>query len=337
MASDSENDAYCRVRGLSGKRDDHCDADRLPLAGPWVRRDGYAFAPEIDQAVDFDGFIYTPVMFNEYGGPELEFTTYFTGTHWDGRYWEGYACNDWTASGEEGDSMLGDTTSGSGGWLFSSNSRCEPGRSLLCLQVGPGDPLPPFWRQGARVFVTSVKGSGDLSTWPDAGGETGIAAGDAICQARAAAAGLAKPESFVAWLSDSTHDARDRLTLDGPWTRIDGVPVANDLVGLIGGHLFTAITIDEYGNNDSSMRTWTGTTQEGTYTGESCASWSSDSDLAHGTLGRKFRSDADWTQYSSSTCDYQWGAIYCFSSAVTDVFYNSFESGGTSAWTDSRQ
>ncbi len=49
-----------------------------------------------------------------------------------------------------------------------------------------------------QVFVTSVKGSGDLSTWPDANGKTGIEAGDAICQARAQTAGLSG--TFIAWL-----------------------------------------------------------------------------------------------------------------------------------------
>ena len=33
------------------------------------------------------------------------------------------------------------------------------------------------------VFVTSVTGTGDLGSWPDAGGNIGVSAGDAICQA----------------------------------------------------------------------------------------------------------------------------------------------------------
>ena len=40
------------------------------------------------------------------------------------------------------------------------------------------------WRENV-VFVTSVTGNGNLSSWPDAGGNTGLEAADAICQTRA--------------------------------------------------------------------------------------------------------------------------------------------------------
>ena len=59
------------------------------------------------------------------------------------------------------------------------------------------------------AFVTSVLGAGDLSSWEDAVavGAHGVEAGDAVCQARALAAGLANPGDFVAWLSDIDDDA----------------------------------------------------------------------------------------------------------------------------------
>jgi len=41
-----------------------------------------------------------------------------------------------------------------------------------------------------RAFVTSASGTGNLNSWPDAGGLFGLAAGDAICRAQATAAGL---------------------------------------------------------------------------------------------------------------------------------------------------
>jgi hypothetical protein len=89
------------------------------------------------------------------------------------------------------------------------------------------------------VFVTSVTGDGNLGSWADAGGNTGLAAGDAICQARANAAGLTG--TFVAWLSDDNNDAYCRVhnltgkkasncgqgslpESAGPWVRTDGFP-----------------------------------------------------------------------------------------------------------------
>jgi hypothetical protein len=95
-----------------------------------------------------------------------------------------------------------------------------------------------------QVFVTSVQGDGNLGSWPDAGGKTGLAAGDAICRARAKAAGL--PGTFRAWLSDNKHDAYCRIhNLDGkmadncgkaslpvaagPWVRTDGFPFSGTI------------------------------------------------------------------------------------------------------------
>ena len=41
-----------------------------------------------------------------------------------------------------------------------------------------------------KVFTTSASGNGNLGSWTDANGKTGIAAADAICQAAADSAGL---------------------------------------------------------------------------------------------------------------------------------------------------
>ena len=70
---------------------------------------------------------------------------------------------------------------------------------------------PPVGAARLQMFVTSVAGSGELSSWDDAGTLTGVAAGDAICQARATAAALPNPATYRAWLSDDTDDAYCRL------------------------------------------------------------------------------------------------------------------------------
>src|SRR4029079_2642182 len=101
-------------------------------------------------------------------------------------------------------------------WTSGDFQACYASR-VYCFEKGSGSALPPFSQPGARVFVTSEMGTGDLSTWPHANGQTGVAAGDAICRGLAAAAGLGMPESFVAWLSTVGHPAADRLTFAGPW------------------------------------------------------------------------------------------------------------------------
>ena len=62
-----------------------------------------------------------------------------------------------------------------------------------------------------RVFVTSVTGTADLSTWPDSGGVGGLTGADSVCRARALAAGLGNSTGFVAWMSDSSNDAYCRI------------------------------------------------------------------------------------------------------------------------------
>ena len=61
--------------------------------------------------------------------------------------------------------------------------RCARPLNCLLLSALVASPLGAVARQ---MFVTSVTGTGNLSTWADAGGFTGLDAGDAICQARAA-------------------------------------------------------------------------------------------------------------------------------------------------------
>ena len=62
--------------------------------------------------------------------------------------------------------------------------------ALLIAGAAAGSWAPPVEAQCKVAFVTSVQGNGDLGSWPDSGGLTGLAGGDAICRARATAAGL---------------------------------------------------------------------------------------------------------------------------------------------------
>jgi hypothetical protein len=51
--SDEENDALCRLAGLSGKVTENCGQAELPLvAGPWVRADGYLVGADSNDLLD---------------------------------------------------------------------------------------------------------------------------------------------------------------------------------------------------------------------------------------------------------------------------------------------
>lgn len=181
------------------------------------------------------------------------------------------------------------------------------------MQTGTGLTLSNFASAGKKVFVTSVKGNGNLSTWPDTGGNTGIAAGDAICRARAQAGGLPNTSTFKAWLSNSTVSAIDRLTLNGPWVRPDGVKVADNKTDLTDGSLFTAISQTETGTY-VSPDVWTGTENNGQlYSRFSgiCNDWTSSQAGTEGVSGESSLSYGYWSKLGFSQC-FNNLALYCF-------------------------
>jgi hypothetical protein len=308
--SDDTLDAYCRVHGLTGKMADHCGLPALPVgAGPWVRTDGFPFAARIDQLVNL-GKVYAPARSDEFGDP-APMVWYFTNTNPSGDLSSYYSspCQNWTASSTAGVGA-GITDWTTGGWTTAASMSCDSLGSLLCFEIGPGPALPVMSTPGKRAFVTSVSGGGNLGGWPLAGGKSGLAAGDAICQACAAAAGVANAGKFKAWLSSGATDARDRLSSNGPWVRLDGVEVARDKADLVDGWLESTINVTETGLYRGIFEyVWTGTSHSGTAGEHTCAGWTSGSSADSGNIGRAW-DVGGWTYAGYPSCDRQY-PIYC--------------------------
>ena len=316
--SDRNNDAYCRVHGLGGKVGDDCGQDTLPAsAGPWVRVDGYPFASDIVELTR-DSVIYTPLLLNEFEYDILrdeaalgKSINIWTGTHAWGTWAESAArqlpepyqnvswgdCDGWNSDNVDlpgvAKGAVWFTHQGwtdDGGAIIDNGLKgksCSETGGLACFELGEGVPLPDFAERGKRVFMTSVFGFGDLSSWPDAGGEQGISAGDAICRARAGDANLPNAEKFKVFLSDDTINAIDRLVSDGPWVRVDGVPVAETKEDLlldvstwpIEGGTFASISVDEKGEyltaDPDFISVWTGTHSTLQPASDNCLNWTS--------------------------------------------------------------
>lgn len=182
-----------------------------------------------------------------------------------------------------------------------------------------------------KVFATSVAGTGNLSSWTDAGGNTEIAAGDAVCQARAAAAGLSG--TYRAWLSDNTTDAYCHIqgydgykvsancgqttlpTAAGPWIRTDGNPFADTIDKLINNNqVFTPVRYDENGALIANLY-YTGTDIHGTYGGLNCNNWTDGTVGASAGYGSTQGASSGWTGSGGISCS---GAIrlLCFQTGV---------------------
>jgi hypothetical protein len=216
-------------------------------------------------------------------------------------------------------------------WGTYGSAGCSALHRLTCLETGVGDPLPPFANWGRLAFTTSATGNGELASWPQAGGQIGVAAGDAICQALAAAADLPHAESFKAWLSGSGLAAPDRFLHDGPWMRLDRAPVAPDLAGLTDANLDTSINLTETGQFSAGYGVWTGTQADGTAHSDLCIDWTSAAPDAVGLHGISDFADPWWTNAGSLPCDFTVSRLYCLQDLPL-LFGDGFESGDTQVW-----
>jgi hypothetical protein len=308
--SDGTDDAYCRVHGLGGQRAAQCGQSALPAAaGPWVRSDGLPWGDRIDLLLDATHpRVYTPPGRDEFGAPVTR--EFFTATSALGAFDGPESCSGWT-SASGGTATAGEPDYAGGEWSIAAHKSCGGAQSLFCLEVGPGV-APTFpTPTGRRAFLTSVAGTGDLSSWPDAQGQMGLAAGDAICRARATAAGLPNAASYTAWLSAGATAAGDRLSADGPWVRVDGVPLAASRDALRAGALVSSLNVTETGEYLwLPLFAWTGTSSGGG-AGAECGAWSG---MGNGITGRIYQASALWTQTTARTpdaCTRRY-PLYCF-------------------------
>lgn len=310
--TDSMDDAYCRVHGLSGKKADNCGQVTLPAnAGPWLRMDDFPFAETIDPVSGITAL--TPVLFNEHGTAissaisELSASTYWSNSKTNGTETAAdQSCGDWTGSSgaAAGGSAFGQNWYWSYGWWIPTGCANTSTHSLLCIKKGSSTALPDYTSTGLLAFVTSDFLSADFG---------GLANADLICQSLANAAGLSTigtPRTFKAWLSTSTVDAVDRITSDGPWVNLNGLKIADNKADLIDGSLFSSIRQDENGTPELMRNVFTGTNESGAATVNTCLDWTSVDVGDSATHGVSSLTNAGWTSSSTRSCNSNL-SLYC--------------------------
>jgi hypothetical protein len=175
---------------------------------------------------------------------------------------------------------------------------CTFGGTLACV---PGTCMldKSGCRTWARTFVTSTLQLGTFG---------GLAAGDAICQARADAAALGG--TWRAWLSTSTSNIRDRI-VGTEYRLVDGTTVvASSLNDLVDGTLANNIDHDETGALATS-NVWTGTSDDGTASASTCGDWTNASGT--GTYGANDLPTASigWSEQGTTSCGSNSLRLYC--------------------------
>jgi hypothetical protein len=149
-----------------------------------------------------------------------------------------------------------------------------------------------------RVFISSTTTESNFGS---------LAAADAVCGARAVAAGLGG--TWKAWLSTSTTSAASRLThASVPYQLVDGTIVASNWFSLVSGTIKNPIGLDETGTSKPGSGAWTGTNADGSsYNGFTCQDWTVVEDCAssmtyHGLLGVDGHVDSTWTNWGGDSC-----------------------------------
>ncbi|HEY8073556.1 MAG TPA: hypothetical protein VIF62_05595, partial [Labilithrix sp.] len=158
------------------------------------------------------------------------------------------------------------------------------------------------------MFVTSTSHNGNLG---------GLVGADALCAARATAAGLSG--TFVAWLSTSAIGAATRLGSARGWLRVDGMPFVDTVADLTQAKVLYPPAIDETGTRvaANSAGAWTGTQSDGTVgdVNLTCADWTDDGTDAGGPgighVGRASAGGGEWTGSSNASCSGS-ARLYCF-------------------------
>lgn len=148
------------------------------------------------------------------------------------------------------------------------------------------------------VFVTKNVWNGALGN---------IDGADAKCQVSADFSPLGLTGVWIAIISDDFTNAIDRLP-DIPYTRIDGMLIANNKADLFDGNIMNEINIDEHGNIYSNYGVWTGSTPFGLSTPFNCNNWGwVDAD---GTIGSTLYTSGEWLDLTTNVCS-NGNKIYC--------------------------
>ncbi len=320
---DEDNDAWCRIKGLSGKQSDSCGvADLEPMAGPWVRADGAPFAAELTEMFGAGGAIYHPLLLQADG------STVAAANVWTGA--SGLHCDSWTVGHSSVQGRRGSSRYTTQAWYNAGLTTCNGTGALICMQTGTGPALELPPPEGALAFLTSVSGLGNLASWPDADGAEGLAAADNVCRARATAAQLPQTAYFRAWLGQSGQSTDQRFSYQGPWWRPDGILFAaslNELVTSGPQAPRTSLNQNELGVYLGNVSAWTGTLISGQPV-LNCPDWTSGTGPEpQGLAGRVVAVGDQWTESSSFSCGASF-RLYCLADPPPPNFEVTVTHGG---------
>ncbi len=255
---------------------DHSALEQLAGNRGWVRPDGLTVADGVADLVTY-GPLY-PLDVDE-NGTVIGWALVATGTRSNGAAFTGGMCE--PPKTIEVPSLIetGQSDAAAPLWTETGSQSCNSALHLYCFETDHSTPQHPPAAQAPIAFVSVGKLTG----------VGGLAAADAVCANEAAAAGL--DGTFVALLATSTATARSRVG-SGPWSRIDGVVVSQDLV------TFEApIDLTATGSLTAETRVWTGAATADATSTRTCGDWQQGAAGGYANLGSPLMTSAVFADY----------------------------------------
>lgn len=178
-----------------------------------------------------------------------------------------------------------------------------------------GTGLEALFERHNIVFVTS------RGYQPGALG--GLEAADAICRSHADAAGLPRPNSYVALLSDGQTSAISRLITSRGWIRVDGLPFADRPQDISAGKIWYPVALSEVGLEPAVPLVASGTNGDLSSRGGSCQAWTSTSAGQVIPVGDSRDGTRFWLDYFEASLGERWTCddflgIYCFGTGMVE-------------------
>lgn len=159
------------------------------------------------------------------------------------------------------------------------------------------------------VFVSSKKYQGGILM--------GLFGADQLCRGHADMAGLPDPVKYMAWLSDSQTNVRDRMFHGrGRYVLVNGLVVAQSWSALLQGPLQNPINVNEL-SQTYDYGAWTSTAPDGTTIpgANHCVDWTMNGLNSKAFVGSAIAVDSEWTFSqkfdSPAGCGLTF-ALYCF-------------------------
>ncbi len=238
-----------------------------------------------------------PIDRDEFGNP-VSPATPWTGTSVAGAFIDTYACNDWASASDTDNAAVG-ATDDIAAWSAFAPVDCTGTNPIFCFQ----QEVVPITAK--RVFVTSAAYQGSALG--------GVAGADDLCQSHADIERLGG--AWKAWLSDSAGNLYpgDRFSWHGPYTLLDGTPVADSWLELTSSSIQHPIDLDETLTQVGVTSVWTGTGDSGLPTGNDCSGWTAS---GSGDSGSTDSRDSSWYFSATSACT-GYRALYCFEQVPT--------------------